>query len=178
MKTSFPLVTLKRSRQYEFRDEFFRLLVGAKKELLLISPFIDSYLFEEVFRQYFGEKNGRSLTMISRPPDTNERKKQYRQIENALKSYKLRYELGRSNQFSWYFDRNLHAKILIADYKHILFGSQNFTYNGLGDDRRGASCNNELGALISAPDRSQVKKLKNFVSELIKDSTSKVSYQR
>ena len=167
----FPLVTVRKTGKYDFRDFFWKILKSEASEFYVISPFIDSQIFSRIFKTVFREGSGRKLTMISRNPDNEIRKSDFQKIKKSLDRNKFRYRLGSGNEVIWYFDKYLHAKVLIADFNTILFGSQNLTYNGLGDDLNKSKCNNELGAYISQMNDEQKKGVQSFVEIILKHST-------
>ncbi|MDE0518275.1 MAG: phospholipase D-like domain-containing protein [Bdellovibrionales bacterium] len=168
----FPLVTVRKTGQYDFRNLFWRILESNASEFYVISPFIDSQIFSKIFKTVFSEgTGGRKLIMISRNPDNEMRRNDFKNIQEGLDQNKFRYRLGSGNEVLWYFDKHLHAKVLIADFNTILFGSQNLTYNGLGDDLNKSKCNNELGACINQMNDKQKKGIKLFVESILKDAT-------
>ena len=167
----FPLVTVRKTGKYDFRDCFWEILKSDASEFYVISPFIDSQIFSKIFNEVFKKDSGRKLTMISRNPDNEMRKSDFQNIKENLDKNKYRYRLGSGNEVLWYFDKYLHAKVLIADFNTILFGSQNLTYNGLGDDWNKSKCNNELGACISQMNDEQKKGIQLFIESILKYST-------
>ena len=166
----FPLVTIRKTGQYDFRKFFWQILDSDASEFYVISPFIDSQIFLRIFKTVFTNNTGRKLTMISRNPDNEIRKNDFQSIKDSLDKNKFRYRLGSENEILWYFDKYLHAKVLIADFNTILFGSQNLTYNGLGDDWNKSKCNNELGAYIGQMNDEQRKKIQLFIENILKYS--------
>lgn len=169
MKFIFPLVTLRNKGRFEFREKFWSILESNYTEYFIISPFIDSKIFTEIFKVVAME-TGKNITLISRPPDTKFREADFQIIKDNLSHNQHRYRLGMGNTLTWFFDRHLHAKVLIADYSVVLFGSQNITYNGLGDDLSKSECNNELGICIEDLKGSEQVDLKEFVDTIIKSS--------
>lgn len=164
-------MTVRKTGQYDFRNLFWKILNSNASEFYVISPFIDSQIFSQIFKAVFGKDSGKKLTMISRDPDNKMRRSDFHSIKESLDKNKFRYRLGSGNEVLWYFDKYLHAKVLIADFNTILFGSQNLTYNGLGDDLNKSKCNNELGACISQMNDEQKKKVQSFVEITLKHST-------
>lgn len=164
-------MTVRKTGQYDFRNAFWETLRSDASEFYVISPFIDSQIFSKIFKVVFSEGVGRKLIMISRNPDNEMRKNDFKSIQESLDKNKFRYRLGAGNEVLWYFDKHLHAKVLIADFNTVLFGSQNLTYNGLGDDLNKSKCNNELGAYINQMNNKQKKGIESFVENILKHST-------
>ena len=172
MEILFPLVTIRKTGQYKFRELFWEILKSEAKEYYVISPFIDPKICSEIFKAVFSNNSvDRKLTMISRSPDNDRREDDFKKIKESLNKNKFRYSLGSGNEVTWYFDKYLHAKVLIADFNTILFGSQNLTYNGLGDDQNKSKCNNELGACIRKISEEQQRGVRLFIDSILRYST-------
>ena len=171
MNFTFPLLTIRKKREYSFRDAFWELIERPTASLYVISPFIDSDIFVKIFKKTLTVDMKKELVLITRPPGNDVRRQDFEAIHRALDNNRSRYRLESLNDVRWYFDPYLHAKALVCDFKQILFGSQNFTHNGMGDDLV-TQCNNELGALIEDADAVTEAKVRQFVASIIAGSTT------
>ncbi len=170
MNLHFPLFTSGHTKDFGYREMFWNLVDSSFSELHVISPFIDSKIFDLIFRKTLSQNTGRSLILISRPPDNVMRKEDFKIILDTLESNRTRYRIGNGNTVKWYFDSSLHAKALVADFDRVIFGSQNITYNGLGDDLNKSKCNDELGAYFSDLDENTAMRLRAYVDILVRNS--------
>lgn len=126
-----------------------RLILSAKKNLLLINPYFDEKGLDRVLPYLVQASNkGVKIRMVSRKGD--ESNFFFETIKRKIKNNLEIKEFGGSGYF-------LHAKCIIADDKSAYIGSANITATSLGS-------NLELGVLFSG---IKVKSLVQFIDSVL-----------
>ena len=159
MNITFPLVTT--PTRDEYSAKLHEIVNAEFQELLFIAPYVDGLLIENLLKRFL--YNPKRLIIVSRFGDLfREQKAKVRKAVKALIDY-AKKDHTIEERIKWYVVPNLHAKIVIKDWKEVLFGSQNFTYSAL-------KINYELGAFLE--DIEEVKtQLEEFVADIIRGSS-------
>ena len=163
MKIIFPIVTT--SKCDEYLEKLQIIVESDFKDLFFIAPFVDGLLIENLLRRF--PYNQKSLVIVSRFGDLfKAQKNRIKKAVIALNSH-AKKDPTIAKRIIWYVNPKLHAKIVIKDWKTILFGSQNFTYSALKK-------NFELGAYFENISEKDNEALKKFVDDIINSSTKKL----
>jgi len=154
----FPIVTT--PKRDDFLKKLQRLLDSDFSELILIAPFVDGQLMQNVLQRF--PLSERKLTIVTRYRDLfKEQKKNLQAAVSALVK-QAKKDPTLAKRVVWYVNNRVHAKVFVVDQNSVLFGSQNLTYAALKE-------NYEVGAYIE--DLAGAKSaLETFVNEIIKNS--------
>lgn len=153
----FPVLTSPTSDRKDFEDRLIEILNSDWKELIAVSPFVDTIAIQNIINRVgYAEKR---LILVTRLKTLwRDQKASVRQAAANLKKVASSNPALRQ-RVTWYINEKLHAKFIIKDSELVLFGSQNLTYSGLRQ-------NYELGALIR--DNDSVMKARAFAEDIIK----------
>jgi len=166
----FPILTSPISRRSDFLDEFQNIVDSDFKELIVISPFVDVFIIENILRRCIFKD--RKMLIATRYGSTSLSATQRKDIDKAIDVI-VQYEskdIKLPEKVRWIRNEKLHAKFIIKDWETVLFGSQNITQFG------GLRGNYELGARIDGSE--YVEKLRPFVEDIKRGAKRKPFYPR
>ncbi|MQY64756.1 MAG: hypothetical protein GH143_10730 [Calditrichaeota bacterium] len=159
MKLEFPIITT--PVKDDFLTKFQQLVDSDFKELILIAPFVDGQLIQNLMLRF--PLSERKLTIVTRYGDLYKKQKKNLNIAVKRLTKMARKDPTLSQRVIWYVNKRVHAKVFIVNWESVLFGSQNLTYSALKE-------NYELGAYFE--DLAQYKSdLETFVKAVISGST-------
>ncbi len=159
MRIEFPIVTT--PKHNEFLRKFQQIVDSDFAELILISPFVDGQLIQNLMLRL--PLSQRKLTIVTRYGDLfRGQKKNLKAAVTALEK-RAKKDPTLAKRVVWHVNNRVHAKIFIVNWESVLFGSQNLTYAALKE-------NYEVGAYLE--DLGSFKDdLEVFVNLVIDKST-------
>ncbi len=169
MQITFPIITSPEAERSDFLEYFQALADSDFQEMVAISPFVDVFIIENLVRRCVF--NSRRLTIVTRYGGhsiTNRQRQYINEAINELREIERTKDPSIRNRIVWYENRRVHAKLVIVDWRRVLFGSQNFTQYG------GLTGNYELGALIE--NGEEFEELRTFVSQITAGGTARCLY--
>ena len=124
------------------------MIKDAKKSILILSPFLglSGHIKDALTDQ---ANNGVDITIITR----------HKKDGNAAHKKDIEFIMKNLGRDSIYFDKHLHAKLLITDNKELVLSSANFTWESL-------TRNHETG--LWTDDLLTVEAVKNYTDRLIR----------
>ncbi len=159
MKIEFPIITA--PNKDDFLKKLQHLVDSDFSELVLIAPFVDGQLMRNVLQRF--PLNERKLTIVTRYGDLFKEQKKNLQAAIAALEKQAKKDTTLTARVVWHVNNHVHAKVFIADWKSVLFGSQNLTYAALKQNYELGACLEDFNGIGGA--------LESFVRDVVKNST-------